>query len=201
MATSRPLDEPGVIGAILVGGTSRRFEGRNKAAVIGPHVLDALRGALIDPVVAIGGEPGLLPVPTIADRYPGEGPLGAVATAATFARTGWILTATCDLPLIESVTLTALVDAIDPAARDTAVVASVNGDPQVSLGCWPAAWARPMHAAIRAGERRFRHLLTLGPVALVEVDARQLSDADDEATLADLWASQRDMADPDSPGA
>lgn len=201
MAASRSLDEPGVIGAILVGGASRRFEGRNKAAVIGPHVLSAMRGASIDPIVAIGGEPGLLPVPTIADRYPGEGPLGAVATAATFARAGWILAATCDLPLVNASTFADLVAAIDTNSLDTAVVASIEGVPQVSLGCWPATWARAIHRDIRGGERRFRHLLTLGPINLCEVDATQLHDADDEATLAELMSGQRHMADPESPGA
>lgn len=160
-----------------------------------------MRSAHIDPVVAIGGEPGLLTVPTIADRYPGEGPLGAVATGATFARTGWVLTSTCDLPLVQASTFAALVAAIDPGTPDTAVVATVGGEPQVSLGCWPASWARAIHRDIRGGERRFRHLLTLGPVTHCEVDAADLRDADDEATFAKLMSAQRRMADPESSGA
>ena len=195
MATSGPLIQPHIIGSILVGGASRRFEGGNKAAVIGPHVLAAMRGASIDPIIAIGGEPGVLPVPTVADRYPGEGPLAAVATAATFAKSGWMVTATCDLPLIRAETFSALVAAVDVSAPLTAVVAAVDGTPQVSLGCWPAAWARPLHAAVRAGERRFRHLLTLGPVIQVEVAVDQLRDADDKATLAELRATRADVTD------
>ena len=201
MAADRPLSRPNIIGALLVGGSSRRFTGRDKAAVIGPHVLAAMRDAEIDPIVAVGGTPGLLSVPTIADRYPGEGPLGAVATAATFARTGWIVTATCDLPLIEASTFNDLIAAIDTDRPDTAVVASVNGEPHVSVGCWPALWSRPLHSSIRAGERRFRHLLTLGPATLVEVAPDQLLDADDETTLAALWRGRADMADPEPPEA
>lgn len=201
MATERPLINPQIIGAILAGGESRRFHGGDKAAIIGPHVLAAMRAAHIDPVVAIGGTPGVLSVPTIADRYPGEGPLGALATAATFARTGWVLAATCDLPLIEAVTFSALLDAIDPDKPDTAVVACVAGEPHVSLGCWPTAWSRLLHTAVRAGERSFRHVLTLGPVTNVEVSADQLQDADDDATLAALWAGRGDMADPGPPEA
>ncbi len=201
MAASRPLSQPHIIGAVLVGGASRRFNGRDKAAVIGPHVLAAMRRAQIDPIVAIGGSPGLLSVPTITDRYPGEGPLGAVATAATFARAGWIVTATCDLPLIEASTFTDLIAAIDQSRPDTAVVSSVDGKPHVSLGCWPAMWSRPLHSSIRAGERRFHHLLTLGPATLVEVAPEQLLDADDEETLAALWRGRIDMADPEPPGA
>lgn len=201
MATERPLSNPQILGAILVGGAGRRFKGGDKAAVIGPHVLAAMRAANIDPVVAIGGTPGVLTVPTIADRYPGEGPLGALATAATFARTGWVLAVSCDLPLIEASTFSLLVDAIDPERTDTAVVASVEGEPHVSLGCWPASWSRSLHAAVRAGERRFRHVLTLGPIAHVEVSADHLQDADDHATLAALWAGRQDMADPMPPEA
>jgi len=160
-----------------------------------------MRDAAMDPIVAIGGVPGMLAVPTIADRYPGEGPLGAVATAATFARTGWIVTATCDLALIQASTFTDLIRAIDSTSPDTAVVASIDGQPQISVGCWPATWARSIHVAVRSGERRFRHLLTLGPVTLVEVPADQLQDADDEATLARLWGAAGVMADPASPEA
>lgn len=201
MAPDRPLSRPGVVGAILVGGASRRFNGRDKAAVIGPHVLATMREAMIDPVVAIGGTPGMLPIPTVADRYPGEGPLGGVATAATFAKTGWVLTATCDLPLICPSTLASLITAIDVTEPDRAVIASIEGEPQVSLGCWPALWSRSLHGAVRAGERRFRHVLTLGPATLVEVEPDQLQDADDEATLNRLTASQANMADPEPPGA
>lgn len=190
-----------IIGAVLTGGSSRRFERGDKAEVIGPHVLRAMRAAGVDPVVAIGGSPGLLPVPTIADRYPGEGPLGGLATATTFAKTGWVLTATCDLPLLDPGTISDLVAAIDTSRTSTAIVASVDGEPQVSLGCWPAAWARPLHAAIRAGERRFRHVLTLGPVQTVDVDPRQVLDADDDATLDALWAGGTDMTDPTPPEA
>lgn len=160
-----------------------------------------MRDAGLDPIVAIGGAPGILPIPTIADRYPGEGPLGALATATTFAKTGWVLTATCDLALLEPATVAALLAAVDDVDSGNAVVAGIEGVAQVSLGCWPAAWSRQLHAAIRTGERRFRHALTVGPVRTVEVEPRHLLDADDEATLAALRNGEPNMADPTSPGA
>lgn len=187
MAPDRTVLSP-IIGAILTGGASRRFEG-NKAAIVGPRVLRAMREAAIDPIVAIGGEPGLLPIPTVADRYPGEGPLGAVATAATYARSGWILTASCDLPLLDAETLLAMLQALDPQASDTAVVAAVDGVPQVSLAVWPATLAASVHRSVRSGERRFRHLLDLTSFTLVDVPAAAVADADDQDTLAALIAS------------
>ena len=196
---------------MLAGGASHRFEG-NKAAVIGPLVLSAFRAAGIDPVVAIGGVPGVLPIPTIADRYPGEGPLGAIATALTFARTGYVIVATCDLPCLDAAALEAVqsrASAVDPT---TAVVAAIGGHPQLSLGAWPASWSTAVHRAMRSGERRLRHMLDLGEIEQVEIEPLALADADDRNTLATLLAegrpsagpatgTDRDMPDPSSPGA
>ena len=190
VATNRPLSHPPLLGAVLTGGLSRRFDGVDKATVIGPRVLSALRGAGIDPIVAVGGVPAVLGVPTIADRYPGEGPLGGVATALTYARTGWVLAIPCDLPLVAPTTIERLIAAIDIDQPDTAVVASVDGTPAVSLACWPANWASAAHAAIRRGERRFRHLLELGPIHTVATDARHVVDADDPVTLEALVGDQ-----------
>ena len=197
VATGRP-DLSTVVGAILCGGASRRFDG-DKAAVMGPLVLAAMRDAGVDPVVAIGGEPGVLPIPTVADRYPGEGPLGAVATAASYARSGWLLTATCDLPRLDGETLRSILDAIDPDHPATAVVATVDDVPQVSLGAWPASWARSIHRSVRAGERRFRHLLAVGPVCYVEVPAVAVADADDRETLERAITDQASAHMPDQP--
>lgn len=202
MATGRAvLTHHTIIGAVLAGGSSRRF-GDDKARIIGPKVLLAMRNAAVDPIVIIGGTPGVLPAPTVADRYPGEGPLGGVATALTYARTGRILVSTCDLPLLDPASVIALVDRARQVAPSVAVVASVNGVAQPSLGCWPATWAGPAHRSLAAGERRFRHLLELGPIETIDVDPTSLADADDRATLESLVGhgdgpvTGADMTDP-----
>lgn len=192
------LSRPLVLGAILAGGASRRFEG-DKASVIGPRVVAAMQRAGIDPIVAIGGTPGILAIPTIADRFPGEGPLAGVATALSYARSGWVLTATCDLPLLSSATLTRLVDGLDGLASETAAVAAVDGRLEPSLACWPAAWAGAVNRAVRSGERRFGHLLSLGSIEAIEVDARSLLDADDRSTLSALLADEGLDTDADMP--
>lgn len=195
LATGRRLLSPTpLVGAVLVGGDSRRF-GIDKASVIGPRVLASMRAAGVDPIVAIGGRPGALVVPTVADRYPGEGPLGAVATAMTYVRTGRVLVSTCDLPLLDSATIGLVVDRAMEAPDGTAVVAATDGTPHPSLACWPAAWATSAHRAVARGERRFRHLLELGPIELVEVDRSAVEDADDPETLDSLLADR--PADPD----
>ncbi len=185
-----------MLGAILAGGASRRFEG-DKAAVIGPRVLAAMRDAGIDPIVAVGGVPGLLGIPTVADRFPGEGPLAGVATALSYARSGWVLTVSCDLPLLTPVTLIRFVERLDGLAPETALVAAVDGELQPTLACWPASWATQVNRAVRSGERRFRHLLDLGAIEPIEVDASALLDADDRPTLRALLDEEGPTARPD----
>ncbi len=174
-----------LIGAILTGGASTRF-GSDKAAQVGPSVLDAMRAAGVDPIVAVGGDPGALPIPTLADRYPGEGPLGGLATVLRYARTGWVLTVPCDHPLLQAEHLLPLVDGIQGLAPDRALVGEVDGEPKPGLACWPAGWASAVAEQIRKGERRYRSILNVGEWDGVAVDALALEDADDPAQLARL---------------
>lgn len=171
-----------LLGAILTGGASRRF-GEDKARVIGPIVLAAMRSAGVDPVVSVGGDSGALAVPNLADRYPGEGPLGGVATALSYARRGWVLVVPCDHPHLVGRHLAPFVDRLVDLDADTALVASVDGELVVGLACWPASWARRVHAALRTGERRFQALTTMGPIEPLVVDAEAVVDADDRATF------------------
>ena len=80
-------------GAVLTGGSSSRM-GTDKAlleldgAVLARRVADALVTAGCAPVVAIGGDAGRLTahgLAVVADRHPGEGPLGAIITALEHA--------------------------------------------------------------------------------------------------------------------
>lgn len=174
-----------LIGAILTGGSSRRF-GEDKARIIGPLVLAALRDGGVDPIVAVGGDPSALPIPTLPDRYPGEGPLGGVATALTYARTGWVLVVPCDLPALAPGTIAAFVERLGTLEPGTGLVAEVGGQELVSLGCWPASWARAVHGAIRSGARSYRSLLEIGPSEGVEIAAGSLEDADRPDELAAL---------------
>jgi len=187
MAASRfPLSSRQLIGAILTGGSSSRF-GSDKAAVIGPLALDALRGAGLDPVLTVGGGGNELGVPNLEDRYPGEGPLGGLATCLTYASSGWVLLIPCDHPLLRSEHLEPLVEALNgEVSDDEAVVATVGGRAHPSIACWPASWARPAHQAMRSGERRFRRALELGAWHGIEIDPAALEDADDPETLKRL---------------
>ena len=187
-----PPERPGpLIGAVLCGGRSRRF-GTDKALAdaggrpLGAWVVDALRQAGADPVVAVGGSAGTaLGIPTIADRNPGAGPLAALATVLLWARTGLVVVAPCDLPLLRPDHLAALVAAAGPGRSG---VAEVDGRAQPSLACWPATLGPAIAALVRAGERAWQSALAAGPWVAVPLPRQAVADADTPASLQRLLA-------------
>lgn len=193
MTLDRP--SPPVVGAVLCGGQSSRF-GSDKAladangVTVGARVVSALRAGGADPVVAIGGTAGsALAIPTVNDLRPGDGPLGGLATALLWAKTGWVAMAPCDAVLLTGDHVEALVSA-RPAMADTVVVATVDGEPRVSLALWPAVRGREILGLVDDGVRKFRagleHIGWLG----VEVPPEAVADADTPEELARLLSGR-----------
>lgn len=176
-------------GAVFCGGRSSRF-GSDKALAdvggvpMGYHVVVALRDAGVDPVAAIGGSAGVeLAVPTVPDRFPGEGPLAALVTALLWADRGHVVAVPCDLPLLRAEHVRAIVAAARPGV---ASVATLDGRPQPSIGCWPAGWGRRLLEALGGGARAWRAALDVGPWVGVELPSEALADADTPETLRNL---------------
>ena len=89
-------------GAILAGGQSTRFGGRDKSALLldGRAILDHQIAALtpaVDEVLIVGG-----PRATIHDIVPGCGPLGGLHAALTAAQGGAVLIVACDMPYLST---------------------------------------------------------------------------------------------------
>jgi molybdenum cofactor guanylyltransferase len=93
-----------VAGFVLAGGGSSRM-GRDKALleldgvpmlVRTAHLLEAVSGC----VAVIGGAEAYegFGVAVVADKWPGAGPLGGIATALSVAELPWSLVVACDLP-------------------------------------------------------------------------------------------------------
>ena len=180
-----------VMGAILCGGQSKRF-GSDKALAyagsrrIGDRVVAALRDGGADPVTAIGGAAGhALGLPTVPDLRPGQGPLGGLATALLFAKVGHVLVTPCDVALLSADHVAALLDAIEPGV-DQAVVATVEGVPQHTVGCWPATWGRRILGAVDGGSLAHRSALEMGDWIGVEVPAEAVIDVDTPAELVSV---------------
>lgn len=203
-----PAPDPGtygpaterLLGAVMMGGRSRRF-GADKAlapigdTMMGAIVVNALRDAGLDPVVALGGTAGpTLNLITVPDRWPGEGPLAALATILRWARQGRVLVVPCDLPRLNAAVVRTLVDAADALdaveRAGTAVIATVDGVPRHSVGVWPTAWSVPIRRMVADGERRFAAALDAGPWIGVAVPAPALADADTPEELFELLDEQ-----------
>lgn len=184
------------VGAVLCGGASRRM-GRDKSLVevdgvaMARRVADALVAGGCTAVLAVGGDAdalaalGLTPVP---DRWPGEGPLGGLATAlaaASDAEADLLVLAPCDLVHPDRMATDELGRALvaDPAL--VAVPVAVGDRVQ-----WlPSAWrATPGVAAavadlVAGGARRLDAVAAVVPHRALAVAPDQVADADTPADL------------------
>ena len=186
-------------GVVLAGGASRRM-GRDKALVeVGGRPLvmlavDALAAAGAAEVLVVGGDRqalGALGLTVVPDRYPGEGPLGALLTAFAVAREPMVAVLACDLPRVHAGGVAAVVAAL--AADETlAAVVPVSGDRSPAHGTTLSVPSRrhearlePLHAAYRVSACRepFGDAFLSGEravhAALAEVRVRTLRLADD----------------------
>jgi molybdenum cofactor guanylyltransferase len=164
-------------GAVLTGGSSRRF-GSPKALALVEGVPMALRVARAlsdggcDPVVAVGSVPGLADIwggEILADRWPGQGPLGGVLTALANCEAD-VVTAACDLPWLDAYSVSALV----AKARAIDGVEAVHGsrDGRLVPVIWWSQRARPqLELAFAQGLRSLHGALSQLVVAEVEFSA------------------------------
>lgn len=170
-----------IVGAVLCGGRSSRF-GTDKALAevdgrpMASHIIDALRAGGADPVVAVGGTAGnQLGVPTVADRFPDEGPLAALATALLWADRGLVVVTSCDVPLLSG---RHVADLVAAASVDRAAVATIDGRAQPSLACWPASFGSAVLGLVNAEVRRWRGALDAVPWVEVPLPPEAVADAD-----------------------
>jgi len=162
-----------VAGAILAGGSARRFGGRPKGLELvgGQRIVDRVAAALgdvADDIVLVGALPSVaatLPaLRPVADEAPGAGPLGAIVSALHATGRDTIVVA-WDMPLVTATELRPLI----AAGREAGVVAwKVGGHAEPLCALYRAAAAAPLAAAFAAGERSPREALRRLRVHLVE---------------------------------
>ena len=144
------------------------------------RVLDALRTVGAEPVLVVGGdadELAVLGAPVVADRFPGEGPVGGVLTAlehlAAASRpdaVDAVLVLPCDLADITADALRPLVEAAAGDAHSRVWVAATERmEPMCAL------WSIEARGVVRerfvAGERTLHRVITELPHTTVTVDA------------------------------
>jgi molybdopterin-guanine dinucleotide biosynthesis protein A len=157
------VQKQNVLGYLLAGGGSTRF-GRDKALVEidGKSMLlrmcELLRG-LGSPVrvVVAPGKHEDLGVTTLADRWPGQGPLGGIITAlmATAESGGaeWNLILGCDMPFLSREWLSYLVERALASSAAVLVPRSVNGLEPL-CACWRSGASETLQHAFNSGIRK-----------------------------------------------
>lgn len=191
---SAPVVAPA--GAVLAGGAASRFGSDKARARLGPttlfeRVVAALRGGGAAPVVAVGGEAGAdRHVPTLADRHPGQGPLGGVITALRWSDRPRTVVVAADLALLDDLTVAALALRAEGCPGSVAM-ARAGGRLQPTCACWPAGALPALEAAMSAGERSIARAVSALPVEPVDVPERVVADVDtrqDLALLSRWWS-------------
>lgn len=181
----------GLAGAVLTGGSSRRM-GSDKALLevegvaLARRTADVLAASGADPIVAIGGDGdalGRLGLVVVADRWPGEGPLGGIVTAldhfsATAER---VLVVACDLPALDAPLLSALIH----TATEADLVLASSGRLEPLVGVWTIAPCLvALQRCIERGERAVHRALTELRVEAVAVTPALLVNANHPEDLA-----------------
>jgi molybdopterin-guanine dinucleotide biosynthesis protein A len=147
---------------------------------------DALRGAGCSPVVAVGGDATALAslgLDVVADRWPGEGPVGGVLTALlAHPDADAVAVVACDLPRLSAATVRMLVDALGehPAV---AAAAAVTDRVQPLCVVWRSSASPVVAAAMARGERRLHVVLTEVGSVDVRVDPRDLTNVNSPGDL------------------
>ena len=198
-----------ILGAVLVGGASKRF-GSNKADAqldgvsLLDHQLSILRGVPVDCLAYVGGERRLA-VDPLAD-YVDDALVGVDTTerssllgilaALTYARDRKCESAIvlgCDVPLVTRRTLQQLVAALRSGASsfDVAVASSGAERDHWSIMAANVSALAPLRAAYENGERAVHRAATTVQVARLEVDEDEAANINDQTTLADIAADMR----------
>ncbi len=185
-------------GVILAGGASRRFGSDKSLAEVDGEVLvlrvaDSMARAGLASVTLVGAADPVVSrtgLTNLADRWPGEGPLGGLLTALVDAGDhAGVLVCGCDHPDLDPEVLMSLMEAADQGA-DVAVARAGEDTPQWLVSAWRASTASALQRAFDAGERSPSRAAIQAGLRLVFVDADPSAVADIDS-LEQLAARQR----------
>jgi len=171
-----------VRGFVQAGGGSTRF-GTDKALVeLGGKTLLARTVALVDSVcgetriVAAAGKYGDARVPVVADRWPGQGPLGGILTALDFSIEKFrvadgggscALIVSCDMPFLTREWLAYLCDRAVKSTAQVVVPESENGLEPL-CACWRTEAAVTIQGAFDGGVRKVTEAMKRLPMEVLD---------------------------------
>lgn len=176
-----------IAGLLLTGGASTRM-GVDKASLAlagGGTPASRVAEALVAhtaPTVQVGRRS--VELPWVADRWPGEGPLAAVASGlqalASSGHHGPVVVVACDLPLLTP----AVVSLVANWPGDSTVVPVVDGRAQPLCARYGPEALAAVPRLVAAGSRSMRALLDA--VAVDWLTAEQWAAVADAAAFADV---------------
>jgi molybdopterin-guanine dinucleotide biosynthesis protein A len=203
-----------VLGAVLVGGASRRM-GTDKASLLlaGTPLSHRVRRALFDggvgAVVLIGGDgetgTGLDEEGVVADRWPGEGPLAGLATAvahgAAIDGVEVVVVAACDQPDLPPPLVAELAHVLlaGPHGAAGVVVRTPDGRRHPFPSAWRTRAAGALVGLVEDGQRRADAALSVGPIIEIAAPEEVIADLDTPADV-DRWNARHQGPDPEVPG-
>jgi len=159
-------------GYILAGGASRRM-GRDKALLeeqgkpLVERVAAVVAGAAGNcAIVAPAGRYEGLGLPVLADRWPGEGPLGGILTALETGQAEWNLIVAVDLPMLETGFLRELLREAKTAGRSLAPM-HADGGLEPLCGVYHAGDLGRIRDFFAAGGRKVKDALREIQVATI----------------------------------
>jgi molybdopterin-guanine dinucleotide biosynthesis protein A len=170
-----------VHGYVLAGGGSTRF-GRDKALVDmdGQPMLARMCELLASAtsgvnVVTTRGKYASLGIRSVADRWPGEGPLGGIVTAlrhteADDPQCQWNLVVSCDIPFLTREWIAFLVQRASDSEAQVVLPRSQHG-PEPLCACYKTNAAGALQGLFEAGVRKVTQ-------ALQQVKTEVLDEAD-----------------------
>ncbi len=164
-----------MIGFVQAGGGSTRF-GTDKALVrIGGETMLArtvgVVGKVCDTVRIVASETKYegAPAAVLADRYPGQGPLGGILTALATVQSAqeWALVVSCDMPFLEAGFLSFLCDRARTSGAEVVVPESSKGlEPLCAV--WHAGTLSRIEAAFDSGVRKVTEAMKRLPMEVLD---------------------------------
>jgi molybdenum cofactor guanylyltransferase len=156
--------EVAVTGVVLAGGRASRMGGRDKAfAAVGgePIAVRTVRlfRTLFPQVVVATNRPErfqALDLETVADVYPGRGPLSGIHAAMRVARFPYVFVAACDMPGLDADVIRFLLARMGGA---DAVVPRWDGDIEPLHALYAVRLLPLVEDALRAGRHALREFL------------------------------------------
>jgi len=167
-------------GYVQAGGGSTRFgEDKALAVIAGKTMLErtidllsVVCGAGNVKAVAKADKYRELSVPVVADRWPGEGPLGGILTAlldlkGAGQQDAWSLIVSCDMPFLTAEFLKFLGERAERTAAQVVVPGSTDGL-QPLCACWRSAATEELQKIFDSGVRRVSQAMKQLPMEVLD---------------------------------